>query len=524
MSDANVSAPAVSEEPAPISLWWRICRTILFVFSLPFLYVAVRLTYEQLLAPLYAPSPAIAVGHDTTRIAGPLDADGYVDFLAALDEMAKAGVTPENNAVVPVLEAYGCKSIKPEQREKFYAALGMPVPTEKGDGYFDPYFVSPPNGNYQDPKYRRAWDEFDTATTRPWKRDELPEVAAWLDRHEPHAQVLVAASKRTGFYNPVLFPIAEDPGSQFGYAVHDRVQWFLAHAMQRIAEGDYQSAWDDAEVLHRLSALQTKSPLLQDFLFAHALDGLSWYLRVKIATDAFLPAELRKTLRERERQMRLTYDIEKFDRADRLVFLDLCQREARGGGKNAPSSLVDWNEAMRQVNAWIDASLPPAREADPSLRRLLLTTRTSEPNFPQILPDDGFSVAKAWLQGESLRTLRGRLVSSKLLREGDSILVAVEWSAESSARVDLTDLAFAIAEYQTKHGTLPPMLEDLMPDHVAQLPIDPFSDGQEPFRYERTPLGYRLTTVSQSYPRLKIESPDPQLAQVLPPPAPGVVP
>ena len=47
-----------------------------------------------------APPPRITVSHETTRILRPLRGDGYVDYVAALNQMASQGVTPKNNAAV----------------------------------------------------------------------------------------------------------------------------------------------------------------------------------------------------------------------------------------------------------------------------------------------------------------------------------------------------------------------------------------------------------------------------------------
>src|SRR4051812_16314697 len=44
------------------------------------------------------------VGKETTRIVGPLRADGTVDYVAAVNELLSKGVTPENNGFVLWLE------------------------------------------------------------------------------------------------------------------------------------------------------------------------------------------------------------------------------------------------------------------------------------------------------------------------------------------------------------------------------------------------------------------------------------
>src|SRR5690242_2056391 len=103
---ATDTSPAAETAPAaPLGWWGWTWRSVVGFLVLVVLYVGVRLLYEQALAPFYAPTPAITVGHDTTRIDGPLDAEGYVDYIAALDDAARAGVTPENNAVVLLFEA-----------------------------------------------------------------------------------------------------------------------------------------------------------------------------------------------------------------------------------------------------------------------------------------------------------------------------------------------------------------------------------------------------------------------------------
>ena len=47
------------------------------------------------------------VGTETTYVTGPLDKQGYVDYVAALNERLREGITPENNANVLIWQALG---------------------------------------------------------------------------------------------------------------------------------------------------------------------------------------------------------------------------------------------------------------------------------------------------------------------------------------------------------------------------------------------------------------------------------
>jgi hypothetical protein len=50
------------------------------------------------------PGPKITISRETTFVTGPLRPDGSVDYLAAINERYSKGVTPDNNAAVPLLQ------------------------------------------------------------------------------------------------------------------------------------------------------------------------------------------------------------------------------------------------------------------------------------------------------------------------------------------------------------------------------------------------------------------------------------
>ena len=83
------------------------------------------------------PKPVITISAETTRITGPLDDEGYVDYVAALNQSMSKGVTTENNAVVLLWQALGPAEVSEEIREPFFEMLGIDAPPEKGE-----YFVT----------------------------------------------------------------------------------------------------------------------------------------------------------------------------------------------------------------------------------------------------------------------------------------------------------------------------------------------------------------------------------------------
>ncbi len=68
---------------------------------------------------------------ETTLITEPLDDDGYVDFVAAINHEWSDGVTPENNAAVLIWTALGAEPLPETHREDFFRLLGIEPPTRE---------------------------------------------------------------------------------------------------------------------------------------------------------------------------------------------------------------------------------------------------------------------------------------------------------------------------------------------------------------------------------------------------------
>src|SRR5437870_5725121 len=52
-------------------------------------------------------TPRFTVGKETTAVTGPLDRDGYIDYVTALNQRLARGATPTNNANVLFWKAIG---------------------------------------------------------------------------------------------------------------------------------------------------------------------------------------------------------------------------------------------------------------------------------------------------------------------------------------------------------------------------------------------------------------------------------
>ena len=136
-------------------------------------------------------------GYDTTRIISPKLPDGSIDYLAAVEDHFGQGVTPENNAAVPILQAIGRKGLSPDQpRDGITNRLGMPPLPNDGD-----YFVT-----FDEYKHDHPADDA-ADTTEPdlpskWPVTISPLTAQWIKANEKPLSLFTEASKRSRYFIP----------------------------------------------------------------------------------------------------------------------------------------------------------------------------------------------------------------------------------------------------------------------------------------------------------------------------------
>ena len=155
----------MSDRPRSPFTWKQKILFLLLALVAPFW---LRIAYYAMTQERLHPS------QETTYLTEPLREDGTVDYAAALNELNKQGVTPENNAAVVLAEFYGPSVAGPE----YCAEIGIdPLPVngdyyESFDGYSgrDPEFrIHFPGMPVEEPgEDREIIAQFDLAKWLPW--------------------------------------------------------------------------------------------------------------------------------------------------------------------------------------------------------------------------------------------------------------------------------------------------------------------------------------------------------------------
>jgi hypothetical protein len=478
---------------------------------------AVPVAKEKSDIPETPHKPRFTISKETTYITEPLDKDGYPDYAAALNERLGKGVTPENNANVLIWKALGPK---PEggrgMPPGYFKLLGIEPPPERGE-YFtqlDKYLreQSTATPGEQQETVRRLGQ----AVVSPWTADDFPQIGSWLKSNEKSLAILVDASKRSHYFNPLVSWKTNLSNTGLTSSLLPSVQAcrgvasaLACRAMRYLGEGNYDAAASDLLACHRLGRHIGLGGTLIEALAGNAIDGIASQAELAFIDRARINArQLRNYLSELQSLPPSPVIADKVETCERFMLLEYVTMVNRYGIRymeavaekpatepdpaTAPlMQNINWDPAFRNVNRWYDrmkADLrePNALKRSDSLQRLEDDLKALKRDF------NGFEeVAKAAQLGKDVPETMGRAIGDILIT---LLLPAIHKVQVAADRAEQTQrnlhIAFALAIYQRENGKYPEKLDALAPKYLAKVPDDLFTG--KPLVYKPTEKGYQL--------------------------------
>jgi acetyl esterase/lipase len=471
------------------------------------------------------PGVAMTISKETTYITEPLRSDGYVNYVAALNQRLREGVTPENNAAVPFLKAMGPGEIGPQYRDEYFRLLGIGPLPEKGDYYVDADKYAKASKDAGRPvtgEEEKQWQDIYTAQVTPamkraWSKKEFPLLAGWLAANEKPLALLVEASKRPRRYDP-LYP---ENGSVLAALLPQLNQYreaarvLTARAMLRVDEGKLDEAWADLLACHRLARLVGQGSTLIDALVAIAMDRLACGGDQGLLQARLTPAQIARMRADLDKLPPLPKMVDKINVAERFMFLDCVGMIARDGframsGLSGPAKpeglfdmladsaarmMIDWDQILRMGNSWYDRMADACGKPVRAERAAAMDKIEGELKKLAAKAKDWKSQGLSMLGNprSALSERIGQMFVSLLL---PAVGAAVGAEDRGTMQFEVTRLAFAVAAYHADRGTYPEKLADLVPKYVAEVSKDIFNASDLHYRQEGG--GYLLYSVGRN--------------------------
>lgn len=447
---------------------------------------------------------------ETTFFKGPLDKFGYVDYAAALNDHLRNGVTPEDNASVFLWKAIGPRLGGSTPLPRLFEWLKMPQPPVKGDYFIGlRTFVSENLKINNIDESEKIEKQLQVAVRRPWTAKDFPHLADWLKANERPLAVVHEATRRTGYYSPIVFSSEKQrlslishflPGVQSCRKISEAL---ACRAMLAVRDRP-DEAWRDLIVCHRLGRLVGRGSSIIEYLVGKAVDDaaaradLAYLERPKLTRkqlesclndlQELQPFDISRQLDTFERctalEAAMQIDLEGFEALDKM--------KAPAGAYRMFAEM-DWDPILRDVNKWYDRLVAALREKD----------RTTREKKLDEIESDLAKLAKAFADakranepadGKRLAKSREHALIGNLVPVLIGAFRGVQKSLdEHSQRHDLLLVAFALSLYHHEHGRYPKELSNLTPRYLQRIPVDRYS-GKALF-YRPAEAGYRLYSV-----------------------------
>lgn len=497
------------------------------IAAVALLAVAVLAAAAAQESPATAPTTEVAgipitLSRATTYFTGPLREDGTVDYLAAINAMQSEGVTPENNAAVLLLRAFGPDLLPPETRTQVLEALGLTDVPPLANRFITleafarenaarygldvpaPSKQSDPGGEPSTSALADAIRErLQGAAEAPWAAEEDRLIADWLEANEQPLGVIHLAVQRPRYWMPRYADgpavVAMQLPAQSLY--REAARALVARAMLRVAQRQPQAAWEDLLATHLLARHVGASPTLVERLAAAAIERFAAQADARLANSGALSAaQARSAAQALAALPPLPPMAGAIDLAERAMALDAAMQAlqaGRGANDRGFAAEVDWNDVLRRLNDHYDRIAAAMHETDPHRRSKLFAAlnRQIEAMERRLQPADGGPFASDTAAVAGMNPQRRTeavldLLLAVLLPATERVNAAY---FAATAETALAQTAYALAAYHAEHGGYPADLQSLSPAYLPQVPIDPFSG--EPLRYQLSNEGYILHSV-----------------------------
>lgn len=468
-----------------------------------------------LLAVAFLAAPIdIEYGPDTTVITGPKNADGTINYVAALNEMNSKGVAAENNAFVDIARIMPQNEWFYEDHEKaMFKLLGVDPPNPDALRFvpFEDFFAEEmPDEEQRESHYERLQNE-------PWLATDHPRVKEWVDVNLHIIDSLESAVKKEKYYSPLVEE--ENPPililthlPHLGH-IRDIRKFLLIHLCGQLGRDDVDGAISTLILTKRFSRQCEHEPTFIGHLVG-VVNGSTYTSTQQIVSHGDFSADhAERLIQEIKRLVPVSDSIEHIDQFVRFEALDTATWMKKGrageiaeflnggidplleGGENfvkignlMVQPDVNISHVLRVQNRFMDRRIKTVRAilADPSAyERLSKDNEAAELRYRDALVE---RLATYMVNPDVLADGRNTVIESEVIGVHTSLHLVPQMAVTAKTIIQarmceqLETIAAAVGAFHAQHGRFPKDLGELTPKWMPEIPAD--IDG--------APLKYRV--------------------------------
>ena len=432
----------------------------------------------------------------------------FVNYVAMFNQRFGKGVTPQNNAAVPLLILFRPQSFQGGQyqvvagKTVFVANKNLGKRFLSALGITDQDLTGPRFVRYQ--TFRKRADpaaivaavpagQAPTAAPssvpsgcylHPWSAQANVWVAAWLHTNSGAMDVAEAATHRPRFFVPL---VAVSPQTTMAFALTEMnppygfvksvARALTIRAMLELQRGNIKSCQTDLLAAHRCAILISREHFLLAAMVESSIQFMASRADIALANSGKLSAREDMAYLHRLQALGTPVPIAAdFDSAERWLWLSYVENPINKPAPSLTAALETWlfdvfcAHSIANVNRFQDQLIAKLKP------RSLLAQIT------------GVQKDTLLWHRKAPNSLAAIMINEDLLSAGNEII----GQAGAVAGSRMARIAFALAAYLKKHDTFPNRLIKLAPTYLSMIPHDPYTG--KPFDYTASPNGCTLSS------------------------------
>lgn len=452
----------------------------------------------------------LKIGKDTTFFTGPVNDDGVIDYVEAVNKHFGKRIGRDSNAYALLVQLHPEKTANTSESQIRYrdgVFKSLKIELDRSMPSLTTRLQYAAEAGLDNADFESMVNK---ATSAPWSGQELFHVKAWIDANAEVLEKIDDALNRPQYFVPLVRTDGDESLSatllpQLGF-MREASRLIAARGLQAFNRGDLEAALEDAIRLQNFGKLVSNEPTLIGVLVGISIQNMRHKIVEAVIQSGELPHPQAIHFIE---TIRMFGPVDAIGSAiqytERAMTLDTIQRAWAGsrtglkffigqGGDRAASRMetvirsqfFDINRSLKMVNQRYDKLVAIASIEDIKHRQKAYDSYQEKTDVP-----DGVNRITSLFSISALDTMPADWTKERYTDTATEIyillLMADAQSAQrtqqrSQARQLVQASAIALLGYRDQHGELPDSLDALVPTYFDKVPID-FATGK--------PLVYR---------------------------------
>ena len=473
--------------------------------------------------------PYVVISPETTHVTRPLNDEGFIDVIAALEERFAAKCKPEDNGFRFLLERFGMvemyRDSSPEQ-QKFFGGILNEMLAIPGHNVPDAVYQSPyqffeerfkADENTDDDAEQavslsdRLNEKMNPLFERPWDGAAMLEMAEWFAANNKALDLFGEAVRFPDYYAPIVREnkrtlLRELSDFDLRFA-RELVYGLQCRVMHSLTIGDTDLAIHDAMTIARLADARMRHAT-SDFHFATAVGfrekaelafidiirhgDLSSEQLIRLRDERqlhdFLMPVSDLVFQTRMRLMQIQFEM--------MAFLPDFLTLQSSPPSTYETTMYFWVAPLLKTTVWTPVLKDLQKKFDawdeiatqpPGKRQIeAFSSQYQRHEMASNLHGNMMTLVQQYMWKGQAVTAFQIISDFNLSLEYPLFLSAVTAHYKTATRSRLLNIAIALELYKHDHRHYPASLDELAEKYLATIPDDPFTDG-EPFHYRLEP-------------------------------------